>query len=617
MAKKQDWKQALSGLGAKTSPVIPDPTITVGLAPERQYASEAGPAATSEVPVREGLSADPAEYPSWVFRWIQAVLELLGRAILVRALYDAMEGSNKPAMVFESRIEMLIDRLPSARAEVLRQELFSLYRGKGCPTFCSNARAVMEALQSGAYDTWLAADREQAGVAEALVVPRPEEGEEIEAFGARLRAWASDKPEAILKRVGFNAWEIIRAEESRRTVEAEALAEKKDADERSVLASVLVGAVFATVFTAIKEWAMAKKIAGVYPGNYSDQILGSRWGWALYQAFTREKESSISFYSGPTVAPLPEAAALLTDRFLLGCATHVNFPSVEQLGGEIRRRWPLSSDQAALVEVGKDGDGNPIRYAVYADGEVKKVVSFPPTAGTYTTTPDPKGWWNRLQGFEAGVWCGPSVYQALKRLERAVKGAVLITPAVMSAYGRHPEKGYPRLLFEVGAGRRRSSFELPVWRPIQGEGALVERLDDIRLLAGHKLSVPEAATWMDIQVGVTQKGNPRIEPSRSGQSVAPAILLYTSEGAMSNGKWGWSGETHSAVKGSEKGGSKILWSTFVSSSGGGVHRTADVLLVVRGGSIAMTSGQSVTFDGEKVVKVAGGGVDLTDDPTRG
>ncbi|MBI1908271.1 hypothetical protein HYS28_02550, partial [Candidatus Uhrbacteria bacterium] len=182
---------------------------------------------------------------------------------------------------------------------------------------------------------------------------------------------------------------------------------------------------------------------------------------------------------------------------------------------------------------------------------------------------------------------------------------------------RHAEKGYPRFYFSVSAGRRYNTFDLPVWRPMQGDGWLVQRLDDIRTLRQHGVSVPESAYWMDVQIGITQKGAPRLEPMRQGQKAIPAILTKRGEGAMSQGKWGWSNQVHSAVEKSEQGGSKIVWSTYVSSSGGGVHRTFDLLLIAQGGSIGMSNGTAITFNGREIVKVAGGALPTQNDPSRG
>ena len=570
------------------------------------------PAATAPADV------DFSAHEEWALHWAAAGIQLFGSSRLLKELKAGTDGTGRSADALCVRVERALDVLPAARSKALRAEMDDLWARKGVPTFCSRADQVRDAVNSGAVDAWIAHERDEATVAEATAIPKPEEGEDLEAYRGRLEMWSADKPAGVLKRLGFDVCKHVEAERQRREAEANAEAQRKAVAERDELGAILGDNSFEAVCSGLKAWTAMKKAAGVYLGGYEKQVLNSRWGWALYAS---TGEEIFGFYTPPEVPPTPEAVALLEDLTIFKYASaDGNFSRADVLRGEVVRRFPLQPGQVALVDGGRDRENYPIRYAISPDGEAQRARSsttFPPASGTYPTTPDPKGWWNRLSGFDVGVWCGPAVYQALQRLERANRGAVLITPEVMGKFGRHAERGYPRFYFEVGAGRRRSSFDLPVWRPGQGEGWLAERLDDIKLLVEHKLPVPENAYWMDVQIGVTTAGNPRLEPVRHGQVATPAICLFTSEGAMSQGKWGWSGKTHSAVSGSEKGGSKILWSTFVSSAGGGVHRTADLLWITRDGSVALTSGQAVTFDGEKIVKVAGGGLDQADDPTRG
>lgn len=607
---KKGLVSAQAAAKVETSNSAPTPRRPV----EPEYLEDCIPAETASGPLPSG---DPADYPRWALEWACAGFELLERNRFTAALHVATGGTGRDADAFERKIQVALGNLPKGKAESLQARMRDLWlnpkgRKVGVPTFCGNARVVLDAVRGGAYEAYQAAERAEAEAAASLEVPKPEEGEDLDAYRGQLDVWASDKPAALLARIGFDAWQIVNTECQRREAAEKSAKEAREAAERDELAAILGADSFESVVTGLKEFASRKSAEGVYLGNFNEVILGSRWGWTIY--VRRAELPEFCFYSAPTQPPTSEAASLLTDEFVLRQAGHDRGAALKDV---VRVRWSLAATQVALVESGKDQDGSPRRFAVYSDGTVVRLYSSTIFAvGTWPTMPDPKGWWHRTEGSEKGTWCSPRVYQAVRRLETARRGAVLITPEVVSRYGRHPEKGYPRFYFEVGAGRRRSSIDIPVWRPQNGEGWLAERLDDIKLVAVHHLPISEAAYWMDVTIGMTQRGNPRLEPNRAGQTATPAILVFTSESAMSNGKWGWSGETHSAVKGSEKGGSKILWSTFVSSSGGGVHRTADLLWITRGGSIAMDSGQAVTFDGEKVIKVAGGGVDPKDDPSR-
>jgi len=610
--KDQLMKKGL--VSAQAAAKVETSTTTTPRA-EPQYVEDHVQAETARYPLPSG---DLADYPCWALEWAVVGVELLGRERFIAALDAGTRGSGADADGFERRIQVAMGNLPKAKAEALQARMQDLWlnakgRRAGVPTFCGNASTVLDAVCGGAYEAHKVAERAEAEAAASLEVPKPEEGEDLDAYSTRLQAWSADKPAALLKRIGFDAWQSVNAERERRETEQKAAKENREAAERDELGTILGGNSFEAVVAGLNEFASRKLTEGVYLGNFSEEILSSRWGWAIY--VRRAELASFSFYSIPSQPPTPEAAALLNEEFILRQAAYERGAALKDV---VCERWPLAAGQVALVESGKNEDGSPRRFAVYADGKVEKLYSSTTfSAGVWPTNPDPKGWWHRTEGTEKGTWCSPKVYQAVRRLETVRRGAVLLTTDVVEKYNRHPEKGYPRFYFEVGAGRRRSSIDIPVWRPQNDEGWLAERLDDIKLVTAHRLTVPEAAYWMDVQIGQTGKGNPRLEPTRSGQTATPAIFLFTSEGAMSRGKWGWSNDVASAVKGSEKGGSKILWSTFVSSSGGGVHRSADLLWITRGGSIAMDNGQAVTFDGQQVVKIAGGGVDPKDDPSRG
>ena len=457
------------------------------------------------------------------------------------------------------------------------------------------------------------------------MVPEPIEGENLDVYSKRLDDWSADKSGALLKRIGFDAYLLVRREQERREQEKAKVESEIKAQAANALKAGLSGT-FQSAMDCLK--ILTKKMNALYEEgliSYSTSaelvraaVGASPWPWSIYvewETLDFNERSGVSIYA-PLIPPTTSDASNLTDRWLLWKVSESREATL--FYSEVRRRYPLLPSQVHLVEV-QSSRGETVRYAVYPEGEVKKLYSssnFPDLPGVYPTEPNADGWWNRVDGFDADIWCTPNVYRALKRLESAVKGAVFITPEVVSNYGRHPERGYPRFYFRVSAGRRWDSFDLPVWRPCQGEGCLAERLDDILIVTQHKLSAPEPAYWMDVQLGRTAKGNPRLEPVGLGQKAVPAILTKRGEGAVSNGKWGWSNQTHSVTEGSEKGGSAIVWSTFVSSAGGGVHRTFDLLWITTGGSVGLDNGVAITFDGEKIVNVAGGALSEEDDPTR-
>ena len=271
MAKKTDWKDALKGLGAKSSPITPNPTgVTVGRAPEREY-HEPALASMPEIPMADGLSSDPASYPEWALAWAAAGIQIMGRTALVRGLYDAQGGSGREASAFCDLVERRLDAFPQARAIELRAQMVDLWGGKGVPTFCGRARTVMEAVQSGAVDAWLESEREQASQAEALVVPEPIEGEEIEAYRVRLDAWSADKPAGILKRIGFDAYGRAETERKRRE-EARKAAEAKKLDD--AIAAFRAGGSFEELAATLGSEYVAKSAVARTPRAWEMYRVG-------------------------------------------------------------------------------------------------------------------------------------------------------------------------------------------------------------------------------------------------------------------------------------------------------------------------------------------------------
>jgi len=596
---------------------------------DEAHVHQEGQGGEPTIPASTSQGVDFSEFPDWALRWAHAGVQLIGREQLVKALEAAAtDGTNRAAGAFENRVERALDRLTVTRANELRADLFSLYRGKGYPTFCGNANTVSEVITSGAYDAWLDHERDEASEAETLVIPQSIEGENIDLYRQRLDDWSADKPGALLKRIGFD--QLVRREQERREQAKMQAADELKSQAVRELTAGLAGS-FQSAIEFLKEWSKNMKLLyeqGLVSSSTREElaqaaIMRSPWPWSLYLEWKKlpyEVTTGVSIYYAPTNPPTASDGGNISDDSLIRQLTG-HSGSRSPLVAEAVRRWPVASDEVRLVS---KGDSSLV--AVYPDGKVEEVSPYHapaglareqalPGPGTYSAKPTPEGWWNRLE--RGGVWCPPDVYYALNRLEAADKGSVFITPDVVSDYGRHPERGYPRFYYKVSAGRRWSSFDLPVWRPREGEGWIVQRLDDILLLSQYGVVVPEAAYWMDVQLGQTAKGNPRLEPVRLDQEVVSAILTKRGEGAKSQGRWGWSAETHSACKGTEKSGSRIVWSTFVSSAGGGVHRTFDLLWITQSGSIGLDNGVAVTFDGEKIVNVAGGALLPEADPTRG
>lgn len=304
---------------------------------------------------------------------------------------------------------------------------------------------------------------------------------------------------------------------------------------------------------------------------------------------------------GELPAPTEEAMARIPETKILEWAKD---SGAKWPGAELLRRYPTMEGQVTVVG----------KFRILPSGKVEEQISAVPAekqGKPLSAKPVAEGWFQTGQSHNC--FFGAEFYQPYLRLSKAQRGSVNVAQ-VTKQFNRHEQKGYPRFWFEVHAGGGRgSSFEMPVWRPTQGDGWLAQRLDDIKLFEGWSLTVPENAYWLDVQVGQTAKGNPRLEPSRSGQAAMPAVFVHRTGGSMSHGRHGRDPSPEAAVKGSETGGARILWSAWAHSSGGGLSSHAELLWIPKGGSITLDSGAILTFDGEKVFSSAVVGSDPSRD----
>ncbi len=575
--------------------------------PSAKSAESSSPAEDSGEPTR---TANVEDFPLGILEWAAAGKTLLGEKRLVQALDRAIgEGTNRERDAFDRLIESALDKLPVGKAQELRTHLSPLGGHKGVPTFCGEARQVLEAIQSGALDLWITQQRDEATAADALKWPAIDEGEDFDAYRVRLDAWAADKPVNLLKRIKYDAYDIVRAEREKR----ERAKERQAAQIKAQLAVELKrglaeAADFGEAFTRFVNWAKAaSQTATAHPGLSlgtdeiaQGEVAKSAYPWSFYVRWNDlpwEERFSI-YFPTPNSPPGEQDAKNMNDVCifnLLLCRR------IEAILPEVRRRWPLKTNQVHILNRGEQGG-----YVISPSGEVTRYFSddaLPKKSGVYTTEPNEAGWWN-------GAWCGSEVFWALDRLSRAEKGRVLIN--VTGYYGRHPNKNYPRLNWYLKAGGGHDSFDLPIWRPGELDGELVQRFEDIATLATHKVAVPEAAYWMDVKLGTTQAGRPRLEPDRRTDRSKKACLHWTSAQAMSQGRHGWSGST----SGAQATGEAVIASLRTSSRGGGLSAAGLLLWLEEGVMVPVGSGEGLAFDGKEVKRVAGGGTSAHDDPSR-
>ena len=180
-------------------------------------------------------------------------------------------------------------------------------------------------------------------------------------------------------------------------------------------------------------------------------------------------------------------------------------------------------------------------------------------------------------------------YNAMERLQNLKKGCVYVHPTVASCFGRHPIHDYARLVFRIKARGRNKSFDLPIHDKALN---IIQRFNDIWLLNGAGLSVPNEAYWLDISFGQTLVGNPRID------YIFGALVFVT--GGDARKQWGMATGFSSAIEESLTKGAKLFWSETIKSNQGEVLASGDLIFLPRHGSIAFYSGEILTFDGQYI-----------------
>ncbi|MBI2410472.1 MAG: hypothetical protein HYV32_01065 [Candidatus Kerfeldbacteria bacterium] len=602
--------EKLQNAGLKASP---EATKVV----EEKRQEEAAPAAA---PVGKLGDHDPR-----YLAFAAAGIQLLGANGFAKGLDRAVNwSSGADVSELMDRLDEAVDELSLIEGERLRSMMGEIARRRGVPSRAGELARVQAALPF--VGEWVKQQRADERAASRLEVPEPTEGEDLDNYRTRLQTWAADKPGTQLKRIGFDAWQLVEAEGKRReAVKAAAAEVRKDAaiDElwnelaaaSSIAERVQVAAAWRSTYQYPREFSWSEY--GACDHAYSTAIGSTRAPWALWISLRGFGNYEPIRVDGLPAELTEEDRNTITDGDLLNAAV-INGNTA--LISEVGRRWPVAEGSVRLVEMGiyNEMDHKPVRYVVEAGGQLARFNDRVDSidrlfkAGTWALKPNAQGWWQRVE--KEGVLCDPDVFAALARLEGATKGNCFISPSIAAAYGRHPKLGYPRLAFGVSAGRHYDGTDLPIWRPGTGTGPLVERFQDIALLRRNFVAVPENAWWMPITIGTTQAGKPRIDQARGNEPLA--TLVWFCEGAMSQGRWGWNRRITAPVKDSEKGGSRVLWQTWVSSSGGGVRRSAALLWVTKAGSIGLESGEAIGFNGDRVTRIAGGHVEAGDAPSR-
>ena len=472
-----------------------------------------------------------------------------------------------------------------AEALLTRLDATPLVRAGRAQDFDDFVEEVYAAIVSGTAEAQAVEERKtaQAVTAGKFDPPAaPNSGDpvadlkELDAWKEALEAWRGSLTVEVARRFPRMPWEMFDEAKAETLKRAEAwlVAQMKSAADLEAAKAIV-----AKVKVVISGEVLRKG------------LVACPWAWDLVLA---DEYLVMSWDLHELPAPTPEAMARIPEGKILEWAQKAG---AVWCGAELLRRHPMAEGQVTIVG----------KFRILPGGKVEEQVYDVPVqfqGKPLSTKPAAEGWFQT--GKNQNRFFGPEFYQAYVRLSKAQRGAVGIDPKLFRYFNHHPQKGYPRFSFSVSAGAHDASFELPVWRPQEGKGWLAQRLDDLKAFVyDWHLPVPEEAFWLDVQVGTTAKGNPRLEPTRPGQQPVPAVLVYNEWSKTRAGRHGF-GEIPPSAK-EVSGSARIVWSATPSTAG--LHHHAELLWIPKGGSITLDSGAVLAFDGEKVLSSAATGSD--------
>lgn len=531
------------------------------------------------VPVDPGPGGPWAGAPETA-QWCAVMAEIVGEKRLIEILDRGADMTGAGRAYAEGAIEAAIERLPKRQADKVRERAGNgPWRGKGVPTWCADAHECLDCLRGGGHAAWRREQDALDRAAAAVQVPKPQDGETADAYDARLCEWEGEQVVAHLRHLGYNRYELVRAHREAEKVRAErAKAERAKAAAAPMLDILRTATDGATAARQIEEMYKALSDSDLAVAHELQPIVKkaaetSRWPWTMRALLNLG-------YVRPDMPPAsaalsPEDAASLPDSYVLG-ALDIETAAIT---AEARKRFPHGPGQV-FVLLGAGEDGRPV---VIRDGITQRVeynAAAPPKSGACPAEPAPGGWWGPKG------WCGPELFRVVEALRAAKPGAVFI--GVDSKFCRHPQKAYGRFLWEIKAGGGRDSFELPV------DETIARRLDAVATLRAAGLDVPPAALWLDVDLGSTAAGRPKLVTARRATRAA---LVSVGATAMSQGRHGWMGSTAGASAAARGGDSEVLSSMHATSRGGGLSSARSVLWLVEGAAPVQTGdGSGLVFD---------------------
>lgn len=528
-------------------------------------------------------------------QWCSVMTGVMGAQRLIALLNEGIDGgTGNDRRYVEDALESAIESLPKRKADDVRARAGrGPWRGKGVPTWMADAREALECLQGGGHVAWAREQDALDRAASAIAIPAPLDGEDADAYDARLQEWEGDQVVAHLKRISYDRYELVKALRERLHAAAEAAKEKRIAEAAApILALFRTAATWREAIDRVTAAYDAIRASDYDMSHFiTKQVLTaaqeSRWPWTMRARLVLGGWARPEAPADTTPITADDASGL-TDQYLLAAVE----PTRPALVTEARKRWPHKPGEVYVMLTGGGFDGSGL--GVVRDGLRQEIASYdtqaPPKTGAYPTEPCAAGWWG------SKGYCGPDVWQALQALRTVQRGSVYLGE-VYTRYGRHPQKGYGRLSWSVKAGGGHDGFELPV------DEAIARRLDAICRVAHAGVKVPPDALWVNAALGATTAGRPKLIASAG--AAKRAVLSSVGATAIGRGRHGWEGSTAGASARGSSGASLVLRSLHASSRGGGLVSAVSVLWLVEGEAPLPTAdGSGLIFSEAGAVRVA-------------
>ena len=388
------------------------------------------------------------EFETWVLEWGVAALELLGKDRLIAALDRALEGgTNRDRNIFDAFIERQLVDMSHIQAEAYRERLPKLGGNKGYPTFCEEADEVYRALESGAVERF----------ARQLVWPQIKEGESEMDYRNRLYTWAADKPEKLLKVAGFDAYDIARRAEEKRS------AQKRSEDKKKSLQAIRDfeenGDYEALFVVAESLGGELYQEVGVAPA--CTIAAKSRFAWKL----GAEGKVNLSWIE---IEPTSEWLNTLDDvDFIIKCVVEAKWKYRQSFQERLLEVLPFTLDAQRAVVYGTkaiDCEGRVIPLSVWkwskpyrGEAGFERELAEPQKMRLVYTKPHPEGWVcihinNKEKTIRATLY-SPQQFVALETALKCKRGG-FDPRGWLTNFDRHPQKGFGRFLFRVQPGGR-------------------------------------------------------------------------------------------------------------------------------------------------------------------